>query len=140
MTTKTTLSQLRRHAGLDDSTLGQIPTISDCTWLPNGLANRIAEAADDVIRVLGDLNREINGDIPSENENTEKDELISREIVFLITEIIRLLRSVVGEAKDTQIKGEFVRQERRISTAWYGILSGDIDDIQQYVADEERTR
>jgi len=87
---------------------------------------------------LGRLNREINGDIPS--ESTKRDALISRELVFLITEILRILRSAVDEAEDTRMKDEFARQERRISTAWYGVLSGDIDDIQQYVDDEERAR
>jgi len=138
MTTKTIVSQLRTHVGFEKSDLGKIPTVSDCTWLPNGIAGRITEATDDVIRVLGRLNREINGDIPS--ESTKRDALISRELVFLITEILRILRSAVDEAEDTRMKDEFARQERRISTAWYGVLSGDIDDIQQYVDDEERAR
>ena len=138
MTIETTLSQLQRHASLEDSILGGTPTISGCTWLANGLAGHIADAADDVIQVLVNLNRQINGDMPS--ESISGDTMISRQIVFAITEIIRLLRSASDEAEDAGIKAEFRRQEWRISTAWYAVLSGDIDDVEQYIADEETAR
>lgn len=127
------------HAGIQADGGEQDPSISKCTWLPNGLEHRVDHAATDVIRLLNELNAKMNGDRPSECINSQE-VMIPRRMAFAVQEIIRLLGSAAEKAVDASVKEEFLRQQWRVSTAWYGVLCGDIDNIHEFVANEEAAR
>lgn len=138
MTTENITSHLRLHAGLDNDPDRKVPMIADCSWLANGYASQVTAATDDVIHTLGRLNKQINGDVPS--QSVTRVAMIHRQIVFAVEEIRRLLRVAADQLTEENAKSEFIRQEWRISVAWYAVICGDIDSLERYIADEDIAR
>lgn len=109
-------------------------SISECVdWRGNVVADLDAPVAD-LLASLVRLNRELNGDMPSETQGAAS---IPREIVYAMAEIIRVLRRAIERPHETrsQVASDAAWT---IETAWVAVLAGDIDDILDHVAEERR--
>lgn len=93
---------------------------------------RLADAVEDVIDALSELNFQSNGSVPS--ESLVGVDAFPRSLIYAITEILRMLRELSSDRPDA------VRAESLIAMAWSAILAGDIDDLKRHLADEERAR
>jgi hypothetical protein len=76
-----TTSRLRWHAGLHQATDDARVSIPDCTGIA-GSGDRLAAALDDLLSILRQLNRELNGLIPS--ETTDGADQIPLQLVYAI--------------------------------------------------------
>ena len=138
MLTANTLERLRGHAGLKESNSVDIPFISECTW-PRGRVNANLESSfADFISTLDDLNRELNGEFPPSSTSKASD--IPRDVVYAVTEIIRMLRESLDDAESQREVTWFGRAVWFAEVAWSAVLSGDIDDIGRYLHEEEKMR
>ena|SRR5215207_250560 len=122
-----TTQRLRWHAGLAQVPVGSLPTISDRTRPANALGSRLEDALADLVATLEQLNRELNGDTPSQAITGATE--IPREVAYAVSEIARMLRDS-GAAQDTWT----------VETAWNAVLAGDIDDLQQHLKEERALR
>jgi hypothetical protein len=129
---ETTL-RLRWHAGLEAGATGSDGSVSDCTS-PDGDPGEIERAVSDVVATLSRLNQELNGPKPSSTITDPG--VISTDIAYAVGEISRFLR------KYSEVSGDPRGDEGAwtVDTAWLAVLAGDIDDVQQHVADEARAR
>jgi len=132
------IARLRWHAGLQRSIEEDVPSIASRTWPRGHLAEDFEEAVADCLRTLDTLNREWNGAVPSSQIASCDD--IPRGLVYAITEVIRMIRECQEHASERRAATVFSRAAWRIETAWSGFLSGDVDDLLQYVKEEEAAR
>lgn len=126
-----TTSRLRWHAGLDQAGDDARVSIADCTRIAGSgdrvdpgreaEAERLDDALDDLLSILTQLNRELNGPVPS--ETTEGADQIPLQLVYAITEIIRMLRD------DPRTNNT----AWTVETAWSAVLAGDIDDLHEHL-------
>jgi hypothetical protein len=129
-----TLSLVRYHAGLEDRVQAAVPALADV------LSNKTEypSSFEDVMKVLQRLNSEVNGPTPSEIGS--KDSHFPRALIYAVHELIRMLREAAAQATSDD---ELMRLERgawRLEVAWSAILSGDIDDLDEHIAEEEAGR
>jgi hypothetical protein len=132
-----TRSRLRWHAGLEDIGETSIPSISSCTWPPDHLGAQLEGAVADFIATLGTLNRELNGEIPS--ESTSSDDVVPTDVAYAVAEVTRMLRDY-ADAETSSARAPGLKEAWLIETAWLAVLAGDIDDLQQHLNEEEATR
>ena len=118
------ISRLRWHAGLEGAHHAA-PSIADCTG-PAGAADRLDEALGDLLEALAQLNRELNGPIPS--ATTDGADQIPRPLVYAVAEITRMLRE----------QPDYDDAAWSVDTAWAAILAGDIDDLDEHLHNERR--
>lgn len=64
----------------------------------------------------------------------------SRDLVYAIAEIDRMLRSYGVGVSDGARRAQAAKATWRIETAWRAVLAGDIDDLRQHLAEESATR
>lgn len=127
-----TLARLCRHAGLEGSEVGGIPSVAESAW-PLGEASASLERAfDDFIAALNVLNGEMNHDAPMQ--------ALPRRLVYAVTEVLRLLREGQEKALGENDRRWFALAAWRADTAWTAVLSGDIEDIHAHVKSEEAMR
>jgi hypothetical protein len=94
MITKKTLSRLRGHAGLDELADQTVPSIASCTCPASALHGSLNEAAADAIDALSELNREVNGVVPS--ESCSRDSQLPRDLAYAVAEILRFFAGTPG--------------------------------------------
>jgi hypothetical protein len=112
------------------------PSIAECTARGSAVADRLRDALEDILVTLGDLNHELNGPIPSGAVDVAHQ--IPRDIVYAVTEIVRMLRS--PDANADQLRNARDEAAWSVETAWSAVLAGDIDDLRQHVDDERTAR
>lgn len=132
------LSRLNWHAGVQKEGPAGVPSISECSWLPNKKTASIDAAVSDVVAVLARVNVELNGAKPS--TSTEKRSELPRQLVAAIERIRTMLGGAAMRANDPAEAAKFVRMEKRIAAGWDGILAGDIDDLIEYIDQQEWAR
>lgn len=133
----TLLSRLRWHAGLEESYEGDQPSISASTWKANFSATSIGRATSDVVDLLEELNKDLNGSTPS--ESTDYAENIPRSLAYAMSEILLLLRDSRNDLP-SQSNDLTRRSLWTIETAWNAVLAGDIDNLREHLAYEEAAR
>ncbi len=141
MISERTMTRLRWHAGLDraSATRNALPSLASSTW-PRGKVNEgLDRALVDFLSTLGDLNLELNGDMPSAVESVHVAH-VPRELVYFVTQVIGELRECQMQAISTLDSEWFGRAAWRAETAWAAVLAGDIDDIAKHLTDEEKMR
>lgn len=131
MATAETRRRLRWHAGFEDVAGRRSVSVSEST--ESGDAD-LETAVDDVITTLEALNHEVNGNVPSETAASAR--TISTDIAYAVAEISRMLRSYEERAAD----GRGAEAAWMVDTAWLAVLAGDIDDVEEHVAEERRAR
>jgi hypothetical protein len=96
------------------------------------------EALADFIAVLGTLNNELNGPVPSGPAGPPgaRATVVPRDAAYAVAEVTRMLR----EYGERQSDAAAVRAAWVVDTAWAAVLAGDIDDLEEHVSDEERAR
>jgi hypothetical protein len=129
-----TLKLLRWHAGLDQQGPNDTISIAQITWAPTNQAASIDRTADNVIMILSEINYELNGPKPS--QSTNKSAMISRQLIFAVEEIRRLLREALTKCNSVEDLDALKRSERRINCAWSGVVSGDIDNLRSYIDEQ----
>lgn len=134
MIADTTISRLLWHAGLDGRET-DAPSIASNTWPRENLSPAFHEAVVDCLCTLATLNRELNGDIPSRTTVCVED--VPRNLVYAVTEIVRMIRDCQEHAQGQSGEAVFAQAARRIETAWLAVLAGDIDNILEHVDQEE---
>jgi hypothetical protein len=130
------LSQrLRWHAGLEEAPDASGPSISSCIEWDGRVDANLERSVADFIAALSQLNVELNGKRPS--QAGARATHISREVVYAVAEVVRLLRDVAGQGDQSAVASDAAWS---IETAWRAVLDGDIDDIDEHVAEESRAR
>jgi hypothetical protein len=132
-----TKDRLRWHAGLNSAAQTAVPSISYCTGSEGSVA-ALDEALPDLLVTLARLNHELNGEIPSESTDSATE--ISRDLVYAIAEVIRLLRDAADKPPGQSDARSFERAAWLIETTWAAALAGDIDDLPQHVNREHAAR
>jgi hypothetical protein len=89
----------------------------------------------DFVSVLSRLNVELNGETPSESAGTGP-ATISTDVAYAVAEVSRILR----EKADATSSPEARDGAWRVDTAWLAVLAGDIDNLEQHLADEAEAR
>jgi hypothetical protein len=122
-----TTRRLRWHAGLEQAANGARISIAECIGVTR-IGERLDEALNDLLSTLTQLNGELNGPAPS--ETTDGADQIPLQLVYAITEIIRMLRDdpSTDDAAWT------------VETAWNAVLAGDIDDLHEHLRLERAAR
>ena len=127
-------TRIKWHAGLLGSSDSCSPSVSECTWIPNGKIKYAAKAVDDLLCALNVLNRELNG--VSSNGNCSSCDSIPRIVVYSINEVIRMLRKARTECIAEDDRRLLIDAEMRLWLGWNAVISGDIDDIVNHVNEE----
>jgi hypothetical protein len=86
---------------------------------------------------LETLNRELNGEIPS--ESTGSADVVPTDVAYAVAEVTRMLRDYADKGGALH-PSTGLREAWLIETAWLAVLAGDIDDLQQHLNKEEATR
>ncbi len=129
-----TVKRLRYHAGLEQNVELEVPSMAELLWRKETLR----ECTEDVIEALETLNLDMNGSIPS--QSTTRKAQFPRDLVYAISEIIRLThQSVNGATSDTE-REDATRAAWKLEVAWAAILAGDIDNLRKHIAEEEAAR
>lgn len=123
--------RLRYHAGLESGMEWPVPSLSEALWQGTPLQ----QSLEDVFDALEALNRELNGPVPSESASRHPS--FPRELIYAVTEIIRMIRRAPRPRDSAVPADETGRIARRLEMAWSAILAGDIDDLAEHVAQEE---
>jgi hypothetical protein len=131
--------RLRWHAGLGgEPAHAASVSIAECTVGDGCSGDRVSEAVADVVAALGQLNRELNGLVPSETLGGSAE--IPRDAAYAVAELIRMLRDAAQSSSATQARHDRADAAWSIETAWLAVLAGDIDDLHQHVAAERAMR
>ena len=93
-----TIAELRYHAGFDELVTSSTRSLADVLWQKES----VHEALRDVLRILQAVNLEMNGEIPSESSSREDG--LSRDLAYAVSEIASLLRKSAFRARDTASK------------------------------------
>ena len=86
------------HAGLQERTTEDAPSIAWSTWPRGRLAPGLQESLVDCLRTLDALNRELNGEVPS--TAAVRAAHVPRSVAYAITEIVRMIRDCQEQARD----------------------------------------
>lgn len=131
-----TTNRLLWHAGLRDVPgPGLSRSIAACTS-PTSQLEGLDEAVADFITAMARLNNELNGAAPSQTRNAGAS-AIPRTVAYAVSEVSRFLREHdPGDHHDVRAS----QAARQVDAAWNAVLAGDIDDIAQYLRDEQRLR
>ena len=132
------ISHMRWHAGYEKPIPKSFPSLSDCTWPPNGLQDYLDHAVGDIVDTLSVVNHQMNGAVPSETAIADAN--ISRLLVGAISEIQRMLRAFRESCTTSEAQQSALRYEFIVETAWGAVLDGDIDDLKQHIAGELAAR
>jgi hypothetical protein len=122
-----TTSRLLWHAGITTAPEQAGSSIADCTGAA-GTSGGLDEALGDLLVTLAQLNRELNGPVPSETANAAHD--IPRRVAYAIAEISRMLREDPGTTEHAWA----------VDTAWNAVLAGDIDNLDEHIRHERAAR
>jgi hypothetical protein len=114
---------LRWHAGLDGDPLDPL-SVCGSLAAGHGLERALAE----LIEVMSRLNRELNGNVPSEAMGGGPDDPVPRDVAYAIFEVARELRDAAH-----------VVDAWAVDVAWNAVLAGDIDDLVDHIEYERRT-
>jgi hypothetical protein len=128
MVSAETRDWLRWHAGLGGWKGSSSPAISEAAQ--TGDVDSLNAAWDDLIAALAAMNRELNGDRPSEVTGSGDDD-VPRQVAYAISEMVRMLK------QPTATDPSFVRVAGRVEIAWNAVLAGDVDDLSEHVTQEE---
>jgi hypothetical protein len=131
-----TKDRLRWHAGLGAIPQTPAVSISECT--ASGGSAGLDEGVADLLATLARLNHELNGETPSESSDSPGE--ISRDLVYAVAEITRLLRDASEERPGHADARTFTEAAWLIETAWAAVLAGDIDDLPQHINQERAAR
>lgn len=130
--------RLRWHAGFEEGDEEGILSISVGTSADGDDGRNLPEAFADFLSTLGALNREMNGDVPS--ETFVSIDAIPTDIAYAVAEVARQLRDYQVAAASPSKPDSNIDWEWRADTAWAAVLAGDIDDLEQHLRDEEAVR
>jgi hypothetical protein len=119
---KHTRQRLRWHAGLDADPLDPL-SVSGSLAAGRG----VERAVNDFLGVMSQLNREMNGEVPSEVV-TGDDDLVPRDVAYAVSEVARQLGDTAH-----------VIEAWEVDVAWNAVLAGDIDDLAEHIEHERRT-
>jgi hypothetical protein len=122
-----TTRRLRWHAGLIDLPDSEAPTVAGCTWPTGERSPKLGGAVADFIGALQALNHELNGIVPSNSMSGA--DTVSRGAAYAVAEVIRMLEE----------NGEAQHERWMVETAWLAVLAGDIDDLDEHIAQLEAT-
>jgi hypothetical protein len=128
-----TINLLRWHAGLEKNGPNDRASLASLTWKPADHKDSIDRAASDVLTLISELNHDLNGIKPSEGR--DKEPAISRQIVFAVEEIRRMLKEAARKSIAVD-REALLRSEAKIAWAWNAVVAGDIDDIRSYVDEQ----
>lgn len=123
--------RLRWHAGLEEGPNASAISVSECLDWRGDLVGDLAPALADLVDSLAWLNRELNGDKPSEGQGAAS---VPRDVAYALSEIVRLLRTAAD--KGGADAGSIATAAKKIEAAWGAVLAGDIDDIPEHLAQE----
>lgn len=85
-------------------------------------------AVADFLDAMRRLNKEMNGEVPSEVVRDGANDPVPRSVAYAISEVARQLG-------DTALELE----AREVLIAWNAVLAGDIDDLDEHLEHERRT-
>ncbi len=89
----------------------------------------------DVIQCLRPVNSALNGETPSETNDTDKQMSIDRWLCYSMSLILdQLLEALLSPKLDTQQRKTIADIACRISYAWNAVLAGDIDELEDPLA------
>ncbi|MEA2491635.1 MAG: hypothetical protein QOH21_3427 [Acidobacteriota bacterium] len=130
-----------RHAGLDGDSSGDgSPRVSDGTWpLHAAASDDFRAAVNDFIGLLGRLNVEVNGAVPSETASSDKHADIPRDIAYAVVLVLQELRTRIDSGAPDET-GDFFEAAWSIEMAWSQVLAGDIDDVAENLEQERAAR
>jgi hypothetical protein len=102
-------------------------------------AAQLDAAVEDFVGLLSQLNRELNGLRPSVATVGAAD--VPRSVVYAVAEAARLLRECACRSRqNSELHATAKQAAWSVDTAWLAVLSGDIDDLSQHLADERSVR
>jgi hypothetical protein len=131
--------RLRWHAGLErDVDHETTSSLADCAGSATDRRDRLSDSTNDFVAALADLNRELNGAVPSEHRGPAPD--IPRDAAYAVVEVVRMLRAAAESSPAAQQRQELLDAVWALDTAWNAVLAGDIDDLHEHVADERALR
>jgi hypothetical protein len=115
-----TVERLKWHAGFGERPVdAATPSISDCTAPKSSVAESLPLAIADFVDALEALNRELNGDVPSETIEGKADS-VPRSVAYSVAEAASMLRDAGQD-------------DWSVNTAWEAVLAGDIDDLHEHL-------
>lgn len=117
MVSNETTNLILRHAGLGEFDAMDAETISGMTAVREVSDHLLAQAMSEFFQALVVLNKEMNGDLPS--ESLDRADQVPREVAYGVAEVERMLRAA-NRAGDAD----------RVEAAWVAVLAGDIDDLE----------
>ncbi len=135
MVSRETTRLLRWHAGLDDVPPLEVKSICWCATRERHL-DGLDEALASFLEGMSSLNRELNGDVPSEVVTGGAD-AIPISVAYAVAEVSRWLRDYEG---DEEGRGRASEAAWLVDAAWSAVQAGDIDDIAQHVRDQASAR
>jgi hypothetical protein len=118
------------HAGFADREGATVPSIYEATKAEDGEA--LDAALGDLVAAFVVLNRDLNGETPSETVGLGSDP--PRRVAWAVLAISQLLRDGIGGELAT------ARAVWVVEAAWGAVLDGDIDDIEEHLKLEEEAR
>ena len=131
METRSPIKELLHHAGLAEDSTSVVQSLAELLWKKA----EVRGAVDDILRILQDLNIEVNGLVPSESCNKEQN--FPRVLVYAVTEITRQLRQSATKAESDSARTGLGKAARQIEVAWSAVLTGDVDSLIDQIAGEE---
>jgi hypothetical protein len=119
---KHTRQRVRWHAGLEGDPLDPL-SVSGSLAAGRG----VERAVNDFFDVMSRLNREMNGDVPSEIL-TGGDDPVPRDVAYAVSEVARQLGDTAH-----------IIEAWEVDVAWSAVLAGDIDDLAEHTEHERQT-
>lgn len=137
MISEKTLELLLWHAGLVELEASDGVSMANALWKLSDNPADLHAATLDLIETLSILNIELNGPVPS--ESFIGCEAIPRNLVYALTEILSELRAKREQAELTSEAVVLMLAQWKVETAWLAVLAGDIDDLDEHLAEEALT-
>jgi len=129
------VDRLAWHAELSSRPVDAVCAPLVSVLITECVANQRRESLSDLVQTLDRLNRQLNGETPS--EQTSGAESIPRRLVYALAEISRLLHDAATASGG---RSDLREASWQIDQAWSAILAGDIDDLGQHLTDEAFAR
>jgi hypothetical protein len=114
----------------------QVPSIAECLSA-GGSEDELEHSLADLLAGLEALNHDLNGVVPSESPSAA--DTIPLDVVYAVTEVLAQLRAHANAATSGRASA-LSRALWRAETAWRAVLAGDIDDLNEHLAEEETMR
>ncbi len=128
------VQRLLWHAGLAERPGGAAGvSISEITSPATASSEGLAESLDDFVAALSELNRVLNGDVPSEL-TSGKAEDVPRAAAYATEEVVWMLRRAAEDAASPAEAESLLDAVWMIEVAWHAVLAGDVDDLWEHVA------